>query len=105
MGLCTFGRQVPEPLQDFLRLCWGPLLMKRLLDHGASDSRWSEDLDLLDQLIEQLDGRGPGSGAAAHDQGRELLACMEQRLRAAGMRAERIEQGMTRLRRLLGPRE
>jgi len=102
MGLCTFGRQVPEPLQDFLRLCWGPLLMKRLLDHGASDGRWSEDLDLLDQLVEQLDGPGPGRGAAGHDPGQELLTRMAERLAAAGMRAERIEQGMARLRSLLG---
>lgn len=100
MGLCTFGRQVPEALQSFLRLCWGPLLMKRLLDHGASDRRWSEDLDLLDQLVEQLDGPRPAAPAAGKAEWQALLADMAGRLAAAGMRAERIEQGMAGLRSL-----
>lgn len=95
LRLSMFGRQVPPAVQDFLHKCWGPLLMKGLLDHGPSDPRWRQDLDLVDQLVELSE-----LGFGEDDEWDALLLRLTQRMAMSGMRDDRIEQGIATLRRL-----
>ncbi|HSW14943.1 MAG TPA: DUF1631 family protein [Solimonas sp.] len=98
LSLSSFGRKLPPALQTFLHQCWGPLLMKRLLDHGPKDVEWSRDLELLDRLVALTEESA--IDAEAIGEWRELLEQMTQRLVAAGMGAGRIEQGLASLRKL-----
>jgi hypothetical protein len=95
LRLSTFSRQVPAAVLEFLHKCWGPLLMKGLLDHGPADPRWRQDLDLVDQLVEQSE-----LGFGEDDEWAALLLRLTQRMAMSGMRDDRIEQGMATLRML-----
>jgi len=94
LRLSTFGREVPAAVQDFLHRCWGPLLMKGLLDHGPGDPRWRQDLDLVDQLVEQSELQGFGED----EEWAALMLRLTQRMAMSGMRDDRIEQGIATLR-------
>lgn len=93
LRLSMFGREVPQAVQEFLHKCWGPLLMKGLLDHGPSDPRWRKDLDLVDQLV------GLSESSFCEDEDWDaLLLRLTQRMAMSGMRDDRIEQGIATLR-------
>lgn len=94
LRLSTFGREVPAAVHEFLHQCWGPLLMKGLLDHGPNDPRWRQDLDLVDQLVEQSELQGFGED----EDWDALMLRLTQRMAMSGMRDDRIEQGIARLR-------
>lgn len=95
LELSSFGRQLAPPLHSFLQKFWGPMLMKRLLDHGADDPRWTQALDLMDQLIAQVDKHDEGRAALA--QWQDLLRAISESLAAAGMKSDRIAEGLAAL--------
>lgn len=55
----TFGRDTPAAAITFLNMAWGPLLTKRLLQHGANHPLWHAGLTLMEQLLDELDVREP----------------------------------------------
>ena len=55
----TFGRDTPAPAISFLNVAWGPLLTKRLLQHGANHPLWHAGVTLMEQLLDELDAREP----------------------------------------------
>lgn len=54
-----FARNVPAPATRFLEKAWSALLTQRLLKFGASDARWQDGIDKMDQLINLLEERDP----------------------------------------------
>ncbi len=55
----SFARDVPPPAQRFLTKVWAALMTQRLLKFGASDDRWNDSIDKMDQLIDMLESRNP----------------------------------------------
>lgn len=86
----TFGRNLPAPVIKFLNLAWGPLLTKRLLQHGAAHPLSKAGTALMDQLLDQLDGREPEQPASA--EWKELTMTMGKALLAEGMSVDRVKQ-------------
>ncbi len=91
----TFGRGTPEPAMKFLTLAWGPLLTKRLLQHGADHPLSKAGVTLMDQMLDQLDIRLPNDPPPA--EWRELLQTMGKALSAEGMPAERVTVALASL--------
>jgi hypothetical protein len=91
----TFGRGVPPPAIKFLNTAWGPVLTKRLLQHGADHPVWKAGLDLMEQLLDQLDGRLPDHPAPS--EWKELLQTMGKALVAEGMVVEQARTAISSL--------
>lgn len=84
----TFGRDIPAEAIRVLNLGWGPLLTKRLLQHGAEHAHWKTGLALMEQLLDQLEAREPDEPPPAEWQ--QLTQTMDKALVAEGMAAERV---------------
>ena len=91
----TFGRGVPPLALKFLNTAWGPLLVKRLLLHGADHALRKEGVTMMEQLLDFLDEREPDT--AAPQAWLELVHSMGQRLAADGMAAERVSEALAAL--------
>lgn len=85
--MATFGRNVPESVMKFLTSAWGPLLMKRLLNHGAEHEQWKEGLKLMEELIDEVDQPFPDKDTEPWER---LMKTLEAALVAIGMAAERV---------------
>ncbi|HUS24129.1 MAG TPA: DUF1631 family protein [Candidatus Binatia bacterium] len=83
----TFGRGTPQPAVKFLHAAWGPLLTKRVLQHGADHALWKAGLALMEQLLDVLDVRQPEDPPSA--EWTDLLQTMGKALVAEGMPADR----------------
>lgn len=95
LELRTFGRPIPHPAIKFLNTSWGPLLVKRLLQHGADNAHWRADLERMEKLLDELetsDGEMPPPPSW-----QTLVAEMSAELSAAGMSAERVKEAQALL--------
>lgn len=88
----TFGRNIPAPAIRFLNTAWGPLLTKRLLQHGADSPLWKGALQQMEKLLDMLEARRPGE-APPHDW-KELLQAMGQALVAEGMAQDKVRDAL-----------
>jgi hypothetical protein len=91
----TFGRNIPAPAIRFLNTAWGPLLTKRLLQHGAESPLWKGALAQMEQVMDLLEARKPGEGPAAEWQA--LLQQMGQALVAEGMPQDKVRTALQAL--------
>jgi hypothetical protein len=88
----TFGRNIPAPGIRFLNMAWGPLLTKRLLQHGADSPLWKAALQQMEKLLDLLEARQPGEGPS--QEWRDLLQAMGQALVAEGMAQDKVRQAL-----------
>ncbi len=86
----TFGREIPATALRFLNQAWGPLLTKRLLQHGAASAQWKAALKLMELLLDQVEQRNPEHQPSA--EWRELLQQMGQALVNEGMAADKVKE-------------
>jgi hypothetical protein len=91
----TFARNIPAPGIRFLNAAWGPLLTKRLLQHGAASAQWTQALDQMDKLLDLLEARVPGTAPPA--EWKELLQHMGQALVAEGMAHAKVTEALQAL--------
>jgi hypothetical protein len=91
----TFARNIPAPGIRFLNTAWGPLLTKRLLQHGANSAQWKLALDQMDKLLDMLEARQPGTAPTA--EWKELLQLMGQALVAEGMDRAKVTEALQAL--------
>src|SRR6185503_7208550 len=91
----TFGRNIPAPAIRFLNQAWGPLLTKRLLQHGAHSQQWKTALDQMDKLLDLLEARQPGTAAPA--EWKDLLQHMGAALVAEGMAHAKVTEALQAL--------
>ena len=91
----TFGRAAPQQAIKFLNLAWGPVLTKRLLQHGANHPVYKAGIELMEQLMDQLDARDPEQAAPA--EWKELTMTMVKALIAEGMPPEQVKIALTSL--------
>jgi hypothetical protein len=88
----TFGRNIPAPAIRFLNTAWGPLLTKRLLQHGADSPLWKAALQQMEKLLDMLEARRPGEAPAP--EWKELLQAMGQALVGEGMAQEKVREAL-----------
>lgn len=88
----TFGRNIPAPAIRFLNTAWGPLLTKRLLQHGADSTLWKAALQQMEKLLDMLEARRPGEGPAP--EWKELLQAMGQALVGEGMAQDKVREAL-----------
>jgi hypothetical protein len=88
----TFGRNIPAPAIRFLNTAWGPLLTKRLLQHGAESPLWKGALQQMEKLLDLLEARRPGEGPTP--EWKELLQTMGQALVAEGMPQDKVREAL-----------
>lgn len=91
----TLGRDIPAPGIHFLNTAWGPLLTKRLLQHGAEHALSKAGAALMDQLLDQLEAREPANPAPA--EWKELTMTMGKALLAEGMSVDGVKVALTSL--------
>jgi hypothetical protein len=91
----TFARNIPAPGIRFLNAAWGPLLTKRLLQHGATSAQWKLALDQMDKLLDLLEARQPGTAPTA--EWKDLLQHMGQALVAEGMAHAKVTEALQAL--------
>jgi hypothetical protein len=91
----TFARNIPAPGLRFLNTAWGPLLTKRLLQHGAASAQWKLALDQMDKLLDLLEARQPGTAPPA--EWKELLQLMGHALVAEGMDRAKVTEALQAL--------
>lgn len=91
----TFARNIPAPGIRFLNTAWGPLLTKRLLQHGAASEQWKQALDQMDKLLDLLEARQPGT--APTTEWKELLQHMGQSLVTEGMDRGKVTEALQAL--------
>lgn len=91
----TFARNIPAPGIRFLNSAWGPLLTKRLLQHGAASTQWKAGLDQMDKLLDLLEARQPGTAPPA--EWKDLLQQMGQALVAEGMDRAKVTEALQAL--------
>jgi len=91
----TFARNIPAPGIRFLNAAWGPLLTKRLLQHGATSAQWKLALDQMDKLLDLLEARQPGTAPPA--EWKDLLQHMGQALVAEGMAHAKVTEALQAL--------
>jgi hypothetical protein len=91
----TFARNIPAPGIRFLNAAWGPLLTKRLLQHGAVSQQWKAALDQMDKLLDLLEARQPGTAPSA--EWKDLLQHMGQALVAEGMAHAKVTEALQAL--------
>ena len=91
----TFARNIPAPGIRFLNTAWGPLLTKRLLQHGALSEQWKLALDQMDKLLDLLEARQPGTAPPA--EWKELLQQMGQALVTEGMDRAKVTEALQAL--------
>ncbi|HUR39697.1 MAG TPA: DUF1631 family protein [Verrucomicrobiae bacterium] len=91
----TFGRNIPAPAIRFLNVAWGPLLTKRLLQHGADSPMWKAALAQMEKLLDMLEARRPGEAPTA--EWTELLQAMSQVLVAEGMAQDKVNAALQAL--------
>lgn len=88
----TFGRNIPAPGIRFLNMAWGPLLTKRLLQHGADSPVWKGALQQMEKLLDMLEARQPGEGPP--QDWKDLLQAMGQALVAEGMAQDKVREAL-----------
>ena len=91
----TFGRSTPAPAVSFLNNAWGPLLTKRLLQHGAKHPLWAAGVTLMEQLLDELDDREPDE--PKHAEWQELTTTMIKALIAEGLSQDRLKVAVNNL--------
>ena len=91
----TFGRFTPKPAIAFLNSAWGPLLTKRLLQHGAAHPLSKAGTTLMEQLLDQLDEREPNEEAPP--EWKELTMTMIKALIAEGLPQDYLKLAMANL--------
>jgi hypothetical protein len=91
----TFGRGTPGAAIKFLHAAWGPLLTKRVLQHGADHALWKAGLALMEQLIDLLDIRRPEEPASP--EWNELMQTMGKALVAEGMAPDKARIALSSL--------
>lgn len=95
LELRTFGRAIPQQAIKFLNTSWGPLLVKRLLQHGADNAHWRAGMDRMEKMLDELeisDGEMPPPASW-----QELVAAMGADLTEAGMSPERVKEALALL--------
>lgn len=90
-----FGRGVPPQATRFLLSAWGPLMTKRMLQHGADHVLTKAGLALMEQLLDQLDARKPDQPPPA--EWLELAQTMGKALIAEGMAEETVRGALANL--------
>jgi len=95
LEMSTFGREVPDPAQKFLRGVWGSLLMKRLLRDGAAHERWKEVQKLTERLVDLVEERSLDPGASP--EWLELMQTLGEKLAGEGLPPERVSEAIAAL--------
>ncbi|TXH02892.1 MAG: DUF1631 family protein [Nevskiaceae bacterium] len=95
----TFGRVLPAAAVKFLNSSWGPLLTRRLLQYGAAHAEWKAALTVMEDLLDQLDGRRK-IDTEDLPEWRKLLASLAEALKAEGMESERVAEALAGLQTL-----
>lgn len=85
----TFGRGTPDAAIKFLNGAWGPVLTKRLLQHGANHAITEAGTTLMEQMLDMLDARDPEE--AAPQEWKELTMTMVKALIAEGLPPEQVK--------------
>ena len=91
----TFGRNIPAPAIRFLNQAWGPLLTKRLLQHGADSPLWKQALAQMEQMLDFLEARKPHEPPSA--EWTQLLQQMGQALVSEGMAQDKVREALQTL--------
>lgn len=91
----TFGRNIPAPALRFLNTAWGPLLTKRLLQHGADSPLWKQALAQMEQMLDFLEARRPHE--APTDEWKQILQQMGQALVTEGMAQDKVREALQTL--------
>lgn len=95
LELRTFGRSVPQQAIRFLNTCWGPLLVKDLLKHGADNEHWRVGIERMEAMLDQLEFSDRQMPPPPDWQ--ELTTTMTQGLAGAGLPPARIQEAQTLL--------
>ncbi|MEQ1438218.1 DUF1631 family protein [Fontimonas sp. SYSU GA230001] len=95
LELRTFGRSVPAPAIKFLNTCWGPLLVKGLLQHGADSAHWRAGIDRMESMLDQLEISDQQMPPPAEWQ--ETAAAMGKDLREGGLSEDRVKRALALL--------
>ena len=91
----SFARNIPAPGLRFLNTAWGPLLTKRLLQHGANSPHWNLALQQMDKLLDLLEARQPGTAPTA--EWKDLLQHMGHALVTEGMDRAKVTEALQAL--------
>ncbi|MGH8442533.1 MAG: DUF1631 family protein [Nevskiaceae bacterium] len=91
----SFARNIPAPGLRFLNTAWGPLLTKRLLQHGANSPQWQLALEQMDKLLDLLEARQPGTAPTA--EWKDLLQRMGHALVSEGMDRAKVTEALQAL--------
>lgn len=91
----TFSLAVPEAVTAFFNKFWGPVLVKRLLQHGNEHPAWKEGLAMMHALADQMERREHNAPPPA--EWKDLLQQFVQAMSAAGTAPDRIHQSINSL--------
>lgn len=95
MERVTFGLGIPPPAIQFLNKAWGPVLTRRLLNHGAAHEQWKSAIKLMQDIMDELELRQPGEAVPAEWQA--LMRSVGRTLMAEGMGADLIKEALANL--------
>lgn len=95
LELRTFGRSVPQSAIKFLNTCWGPLLVKGLLQHGADSNHWRTGIERMESMLDQLEISDSQMPPPAEWQ--QTAAAMGKDLRDGGLSDDRVKRALALL--------
>jgi hypothetical protein len=91
----TFARPIPATAIRFLNTAWGPLLTKRLLQHGAESAQYKGSIELMDQLLDQLEARA--AEGPAPTEWKQLLQTLGHALVTEGLPTAKVTEALESL--------
>lgn len=95
LELRTFGRSVPPAAIKFLNTCWGPLLVKGLLQHGADSTHWRTGIERMESMLDQLEISDCQMPPPAEWQ--QTAEAMGKALSEGGLPEDRVKRALTLL--------
>ncbi|MFA5937938.1 MAG: DUF1631 family protein [Sinimarinibacterium sp.] len=95
LELRTFGRSVPQAAIKFLNTCWGPLLVKGLLQHGADSAHWRTGIERMESMLDQLEISDCQMPPPAEWQ--QTAAAMGKDLLGGGLSDDRVKRALALL--------
>lgn len=95
MERVTFGLGIPQPAIRFLNKAWGPVLTRRLLNHGAAHEQWKSAVKLMQDIMDELELRK--AGEAVPPEWQKLMRGVGRVLMAEGMAPDVIKEALANL--------
>lgn len=86
----TFSLSVPDAVTAFFNKYWGPVLVKRLLQHGSEHPIWKEGVGMMEALADQVERRDPSQPPPP--EWKALLQRFVHAMSAAGTSPEKIHE-------------